>query len=141
MLIDLLFSRIRKVKCDEAKPFCKRCTTTGRKCDGYPSTQPIQAHFLAPKCKSSTALVSLTQHINTSITGTPAEKRSFSFFITHTAHELAGYFNEEFWNGFVLRGCHDQGALRHAVVGIGALHEEFEREGGEGANEKFAVNQ
>lgn len=23
------------MKCDEAKPFCNRCTTTGRKCDGY----------------------------------------------------------------------------------------------------------
>ena len=30
--------RIRKVKCDEAKPGCKRCSSTGRKCDGYPAT-------------------------------------------------------------------------------------------------------
>ncbi|CAK7220559.1 hypothetical protein SEUCBS140593_004274 [Sporothrix eucalyptigena] len=27
--------KIRKVKCDEAKPYCLRCTKTGRKCDGY----------------------------------------------------------------------------------------------------------
>ncbi|EPE04963.1 c6 zinc finger domain-containing protein [Ophiostoma piceae UAMH 11346] len=27
--------KIRKVKCDEAKPYCTRCTRTGRKCDGY----------------------------------------------------------------------------------------------------------
>lgn len=27
--------KIRRVKCDETKPNCKRCTSTGRKCDGY----------------------------------------------------------------------------------------------------------
>lgn len=29
--------RIRKVKCDENKPFCHRCVDTGRACDGYRS--------------------------------------------------------------------------------------------------------
>ncbi|CAI6335536.1 unnamed protein product [Periconia digitata] len=29
--------RIRKVKCDEKKPSCKRCISTGRTCDGYRS--------------------------------------------------------------------------------------------------------
>ncbi|KAL2069623.1 hypothetical protein VTL71DRAFT_14302 [Oculimacula yallundae] len=29
--------RIRKVKCDENKPSCKKCLSTGRKCDGYDS--------------------------------------------------------------------------------------------------------
>ncbi|KAJ6783813.1 hypothetical protein PWT90_06119 [Aphanocladium album] len=29
--------RIRKVKCDEEKPFCKKCVSTGRTCDGYES--------------------------------------------------------------------------------------------------------
>lgn len=30
-----LTCRIRKVKCDEAKPACHKCRSTGRKCDGY----------------------------------------------------------------------------------------------------------
>ncbi|KAH8807674.1 hypothetical protein F5884DRAFT_345053 [Xylogone sp. PMI_703] len=29
--------RIRKVKCDESKPFCQKCVNTGRTCDGYES--------------------------------------------------------------------------------------------------------
>ena len=29
--------RIRRVKCDETKPACQRCTSTGRTCDGYDS--------------------------------------------------------------------------------------------------------
>lgn len=63
--------------------------------------------------------------------------------MSKTAKELSGYFNEEFWNGFVLRGCHDHGALRHAVVGIGALHEQYEidSDGQAGGDNKFAVDQ
>ncbi|KAI0376050.1 hypothetical protein F5Y04DRAFT_226130 [Hypomontagnella monticulosa] len=28
--------KIRRVKCDEARPYCRRCVSTGRRCDGYP---------------------------------------------------------------------------------------------------------
>ncbi|KAI1651884.1 uncharacterized protein F4817DRAFT_364807 [Daldinia loculata] len=31
---------IRRVKCDETKPSCTRCTSTGRKCDGYDGAPP-----------------------------------------------------------------------------------------------------
>ncbi|KAL7629099.1 hypothetical protein AAE478_000617 [Parahypoxylon ruwenzoriense] len=31
---------IRRVKCDETKPACTRCTSTGRKCDGYGGPAP-----------------------------------------------------------------------------------------------------
>lgn len=37
--------RIRRKKCDETRPFCKRCLTTGRKCDGYvnePLIEPLR---------------------------------------------------------------------------------------------------
>ena len=42
-------NRIRKVKCDENKPFCQKCVNTGRTCDGYESpfrfftSQPIKS--------------------------------------------------------------------------------------------------
>lgn len=45
--------KARKKKCDEAKPFCLACTTTGRKCEGYASditkqTPPLAEHLVAP---------------------------------------------------------------------------------------------
>ncbi|KAM3495928.1 hypothetical protein MY3957_000848 [Beauveria namnaoensis] len=33
----VLTASIRRVKCDEAKPMCNRCMTSGRMCDGYKS--------------------------------------------------------------------------------------------------------
>ncbi|KAB8073596.1 hypothetical protein BDV29DRAFT_175216 [Aspergillus leporis] len=33
--------KIRKVKCDdEQKPYCRRCVSTGRKCDEYAPPRP-----------------------------------------------------------------------------------------------------
>src|SRR5206468_3020953 len=34
-LADRHGDRTRKVKCDEGRPACLRCVTTGRVCDGY----------------------------------------------------------------------------------------------------------
>jgi hypothetical protein len=31
----MLAGRIRKIKCDESKPYCQKCVSTGRACDGY----------------------------------------------------------------------------------------------------------
>jgi hypothetical protein len=30
-----IYFRVRHKKCDETRPYCLRCTSTGRKCDGY----------------------------------------------------------------------------------------------------------
>ena len=40
--------RIRRKKCDETRPVCTNCSSTGRKCDGYAEVQP-------PTLKSSSA--------------------------------------------------------------------------------------
>lgn len=48
--------RIRRIKCDETKPHCQRCTSTGRKCDGY-SSLPFSRRDL-----HAASLASLTTH-------------------------------------------------------------------------------
>ncbi|KAJ4145390.1 hypothetical protein LMH87_004242 [Akanthomyces muscarius] len=47
--------RIRKIKCDEGKPYCKKCVSTGRTCDGYESIFRFAPNQL-PKTESETAL-------------------------------------------------------------------------------------
>ncbi|KAI1090650.1 hypothetical protein F5B19DRAFT_484417 [Rostrohypoxylon terebratum] len=47
---------IRRVKCDETKPACTRCTSTGRKCDGYGGAappRPKRSPSSAPSTSSS----------------------------------------------------------------------------------------
>ncbi|TQS32088.1 hypothetical protein Golomagni_07605, partial [Golovinomyces magnicellulatus] len=50
--------KIRRVKCDEVAPSCNRCTSTGRKCDGYgPRPKPL------PINKDQLGLVPASQHM------------------------------------------------------------------------------
>ncbi|ENH65134.1 hypothetical protein FOC1_g10005986 [Fusarium oxysporum f. sp. cubense race 1] len=66
-----------KVKCDEARPACTRCTSTGRKCDGYQTEAP------SPPAKSSPSVISSPTSVVSTYTTRP-EARSFQFFIEKT---------------------------------------------------------
>ncbi|KAE8448182.1 hypothetical protein EG329_009786 [Mollisiaceae sp. DMI_Dod_QoI] len=110
--------KIRRVKCDEAKPHCKRCTSTGRKCDGYVQELSLPS----PDDKDYGAAI---QRIATHMPGNSQEKRGFQYFVTTTAEELSGFFTGSFWEHLVLQASAAEPSLRHAVVAIGSLHEEF----------------
>ncbi|XXG94225.1 hypothetical protein Hte_000479 [Hypoxylon texense] len=45
--------KIRRVKCDETKPACTRCTSTGRKCDGYDGQAPPRRKKAPPPTSTS----------------------------------------------------------------------------------------
>lgn len=51
------------------------------------------------------------------------EQRSFDFFRARTAAQFAGPFSSELWSKLLPRLCHQEDAIRHAIVAIGALHE------------------
>ncbi|KAN0101530.1 hypothetical protein V8E51_012040 [Hyaloscypha variabilis] len=120
--------RIRRIRCDKAKPACKKCSTTGRKCDGYP-------HSSSGSEGSSRSLTPSTEHssssppalpISTNILETDQERRSFSYFCRHTFPQLSGSFDtDDFWQR-LLQATHHEPAIRHAAVALGALHEIYE---------------
>ena len=37
------------MKCDEAKPACQKCISTGRICDGYPNPKALQIRLYDPE--------------------------------------------------------------------------------------------
>ncbi len=101
-------ARIRRVKCNEDKPACFQCTSTGRSCDGYEPPRPLLFE------------VSKDQ----------AERRSFQYFRERTAPELqcdkTVCSGSPFWDGFVLRASYHQQVVRHAAAAIGSFHESLD---------------
>jgi hypothetical protein len=84
--------RIRRVKCDETKPECERCTSTGRKCDGY-LTQPHKKTDLVSKPHLDELVV--CRSINWE-QGDFAERRAIDFFRCRTAPSVSIYFDADF---------------------------------------------
>lgn len=99
------------MKCDEARPACKRCTTTGRKCDGYNSLPLLvsQPDAAAPALTRSTW----------------DERRMFFFFRTETASSVAGPFDQSFWTVDLLRATQVHPAIWHASVAVAAMYKRY----------------
>ena len=118
--------KIRRVKCDERKPNCLRCESTGRSCDGY------EVAVRTGNGASSSTLLSDCSVIlpgpDAGFEGDEQERRSFAFFSSHTVHEFAGFFQSDFWCHYVLQAARYEPAVRHAVIALGSLHERFERD-------------
>ena len=57
--------------------------------------------------------------------GDAAERRSFHFFGSRTASQLAGTLVSDFGGCLVPLSTHYQPAIRHAVTALASLHELF----------------
>lgn len=127
--------RIRRVKCDERKPECNKCSSTGRACDGY-STLPFSRRDLTRAADSSSSNISGTQRSSSPgacgllprLITDPAfsdvlEKRAFQFFRHKTVRSSNSLIDARFWDRIVLQACHVEPAVKHAVLALSCLHQ------------------
>ncbi|KAI9662272.1 MAG: hypothetical protein M1821_008439 [Bathelium mastoideum] len=114
--------KIRRVKCDEEHPSCRRCTSTGRKCDGYASVQKPSPQAVASKSLCLTR----TGATLTKISGTTEEARSLEFYFERAAPKISGLLGGKFWLRLVYQIGYYEPAVRHALIAIGYL---FEKQG------------
>jgi hypothetical protein len=56
----------------------------------------------------------------------PQESQYFRVFRTHTANELSGVFDSNFWTGTVLQESHSEPSIWHMVIALGALSKTLE---------------
>lgn len=119
---------LHRHQCDEARPRCSRCTSTGRACDGYPKD-------LLP--------LSVVRWFGASHPSfkKPGELRALHFFRCRVAPALSEPYDSEFWGDFVLRCSAFEGAIRHSIVAISSLYEDFCRkpDGGQLEDNDFAL--
>ena len=109
------------MKCDEAKPECRRCSSTGRRCDGYTTTPDAR-----PSEKQQLVRVKPTpaKGLTFGIEYNALEKRTFDFFRSKTAPCMSGYFQDPVWERLALQASYTEPVIRHAINAVAALHEE-----------------
>ncbi|CZR56121.1 uncharacterized protein PAC_06009 [Phialocephala subalpina] len=110
-------SRARRVKCDEGKPSCTRCTSAARTCQGYQTPKatgslPLNIRFYVPRPQDlSVDLVPFR--------GNEKERRAFAFFCERTAK----CFQSEFSTFYLPQAANEEPAIRHAIIALGGIHE------------------
>ncbi|KAI0008827.1 hypothetical protein F4779DRAFT_417657 [Xylariaceae sp. FL0662B] len=127
-----LTCKIRRVKCDEAKPSCTRCTSTGRTCDGYGAPRQRQrrssssSSYLSTFFTSTPLAAGTPRSLTADIAGTPWERRCFHQFRALAATGLtlhAASAGAAFWAQTVPRAGHASAAVRHAAIAVGGAWE------------------
>ena len=114
-------TRIRRVKCDETKPYCRKCTATGRQCEGpvvrqfrIIQDQPV-SRSTTPKPQLEVSLLA-PQHSEDG-------RRAFHYF-THCAAPLfAGVVDASFWEDLVPRLAQTYDFVWETVACLSSLFE------------------
>ncbi|PVH78451.1 hypothetical protein DL98DRAFT_422149, partial [Cadophora sp. DSE1049] len=121
--------RIRRVKCDETKPFCNRCKDLHIKCDGYVIKQPKgregRGTFFPILPKSQATAITplrIIAEVQPARILTDEEHRYFDVFRQTTASTLAQYLDTTLWNRIVLQATESTIPIKHSVIALGALH-------------------
>ncbi|KAG9255082.1 uncharacterized protein F5Z01DRAFT_681129 [Emericellopsis atlantica] len=122
--------KIRRVKCDLARPSCLKCHSTGRTCDGYDETtltvhtasaesdyQPRQRHITSP---DSIAKV-LGPLIILPVTGT-AQAGAMCFFEHAAIKHLSKYQPGDSWQKTLMFFSQTVPSVRHAAMALALLH-------------------
>ncbi|KAE9367698.1 hypothetical protein N431DRAFT_348684 [Stipitochalara longipes BDJ] len=116
--------KIRRVKCDEAKPSCNRCIKFGVICDGYGTKKPnshqpaVPTRTLIPR---ATFPLTASPSQNLFDLDNPEEWTYFQRFCNYTVGRLSGLRESELWSRIVLQATQAEPSIRHAATAIGAL--------------------
>lgn len=107
--------KARRVKCDEAKPICRRCAIGSRKCV-YNTVR------VAPSRNVITIYLPPTQVQPVLF----SNYRGLDFFHHNLAAKLDGKFDSKFWSKLVLQLSHSEPSIRHAVSAISIIYQDVE---------------
>lgn len=108
--------KARRVKCDEAKPACRRCTVGGRHCNYKAAPSPTSWRnaitIYLPPVQNQPVFCS--------------KDRSLYFFDKYLATALDEHFEARFWNCLVLQLAHSEPTIQLAIAAASVVYEDVE---------------
>ncbi|KAH8808971.1 fungal-specific transcription factor domain-containing protein [Xylogone sp. PMI_703] len=136
--------KVRRKKCDETRPACLRCTSTGRICDLLTSRPTRNSKTQTPNHSSSTSPATVTAVTNShaalsvsyprlnlaAVFSLPSqlairsqqESQYFDFFRSRCIRDFSTCCSEYLWKQVILQACSNEPFILHAVLAISALY-------------------
>lgn len=106
--------RKRRVRCDEEYPACKKCTSTGRHCDGYPEI------YATKKVKPQPMIMMIVTDFERA-TYDPTINMHLQYFFHVSAPTLTNHRTSAFWNTTVLQACQQVRCIRDLAIAVASL--------------------
>ncbi|GKZ30867.1 hypothetical protein AbraIFM66950_010505 [Aspergillus brasiliensis] len=117
--------KVRRVKCDEGRPACKRCVSTGRVCDGYGIWNEQRKATLGGNPGVPRVFQTLLSSYNAPVPiphSACAERKCMEWFTQCTIFKIGGVFPSQFWGRTVVQALSQEPAVRHAVLALASTH-------------------
>ncbi|OJJ08164.1 hypothetical protein ASPVEDRAFT_66267 [Aspergillus versicolor CBS 583.65] len=120
--------KIRRVKCDEQQPACRRCLSSGRVCDGYGIWSETKR---VPALEIQQNQGALVNHPDALPDLGHEEKRQLDRFRNTLSDKLAQPFGSHFWKSLVLQLSQSEPAVLHASLALTSAYERFVQDQGQ----------
>jgi hypothetical protein len=122
--------RIRRIKCDERKPNCMNCISTGRKCEGYVQSTAAEneelQHFCLDRASDCRKCLGLYRLSPRGFTDSARERRAFQYFQSKVVPEVCDVFSAHYWQQLALQLGQSEPIVRHALLALSAVYEEYQ---------------
>lgn len=142
-LLILTSCRIRHVKCDEVKPACKKCTSSGRLCEGYadPFRSSVQFVLYSQTPKASRSMLNnrtnpspesdlqISSGPATGLPSDPQDRHYLHHFRHYAVQDFSGLIDDDLWNTYVMRVSESTPTVKHGILALSAQHETFLKHG------------
>ncbi|PVH91947.1 sugar transporter [Periconia macrospinosa] len=110
--------KIRRVKCDLARPSCLKCSSTGRACDGYNDATQHQAgefhHIL--QTIGSLMIMPMTGSV---------QAEALCFFQNTSIEHINAYRPSQSWRNTLMYFVQTVPAVRHAALAVASVHRKY----------------
>ncbi|KAI1274559.1 hypothetical protein F5Y07DRAFT_372755 [Xylaria sp. FL0933] len=115
--------KARRVKCDEGRPACHRCVSTGRSCEGYGiwggGTLKCASQTITP-ARTDTVQYAISSHFGEL---SAEQETCFKWFRHRTSTKLPLPFITPFWNTLILQACTSESSIFHAILALSSAHQ------------------
>ncbi|KAI0104292.1 hypothetical protein GGR51DRAFT_561102 [Nemania sp. FL0031] len=111
--------KIRRIKCDEEKPHCRRCTSTGRKCE-YSDARPSQ-----PKTWRYNQRVTLPSSMADHALKSREDGQLLHIFQSMTENEVSRHFEPFCWAHLMLQFARVYPSIHYSICAVAALQRAY----------------
>jgi hypothetical protein len=113
--------RIRHKKCDETRPACSQCSSTGRRCDFTPGNHSVTSSLMVLGRRPEVVGLGLLHRPSHMHNLTHIDANHLDYFRLVCARDFALYFESDSWETLLLQAAHREPSIYHAVLAISAL--------------------
>ncbi|EXJ61452.1 uncharacterized protein A1O5_11768 [Cladophialophora psammophila CBS 110553] len=115
--------KARHIRCDRKRPECENCTSSSRRCEGYP-TLPADTASGAQNSPQNLSSIS-SYSIPFKVPGSQADRQLLHYYCCQAAWNLSSYADPTLWTELILQRSQDQPVIRSGLVALSSLHKDY----------------